>query len=188
LAAHEVKISNVIAALQPPKISVASPAEPSKVVAKPSASNQIIVSGLDNVLTNIARCCKPIPGDPITGFITKSRGITVHHQLCANCQLLQTQAPDRVLPVAWSSGARHHFSVDIEVSAHDYPGLFRDITSVISNEKVNMSAIQSKVSKHSQTLNVWLTLEIQDVKVLDRVFQQLQKVPGIIRVSRRLDA
>jgi GTP pyrophosphokinase len=188
LATHEVKISSVIGALQPPKAAVASPVEQNKVVTKTSASNQIIVSGLDNVLTNIARCCKPIPGDPITGFITKSRGITVHHQLCVNCQLLQSQAPERVLPVAWSTGARHHFSVDIEVSAHDYPGLFRDITSVISNEKVNMSAIQSKVSKHSQTLSVWLTLEIQDVNVLDRVFQQLQKVPGIIRVNRRLDS
>jgi GTP pyrophosphokinase len=153
-------------------------------VAAPSrVSSGVMVLGVNNIATLIAKCCKPVPPDPIVGFITRARGVTVHRQDCPNITGLDVTQRDRLLPADWGNTADAPFSADLEVVALDRQGLLRDISEAISRERINVTAVNT-LSRGSHAF-MRFTLQVPSGDAIQRVLRQVKDVPGV-DTARRL--
>jgi GTP pyrophosphokinase len=142
------------------------------------------VLGTGDVLTQIARCCNPVPGDPITGFVTRSRGVSIHR---ADCHaVLNSQEPERLIEVEWGSTGRL-YPVGVRIEAWDRVGLLRDVTTMIAEEKVNMLAVRT-VDHDDRTVTVQATLETTGIEQLSRLFSRLETIRGVRLVARAVEA
>jgi len=153
--------------------------------AEGGARGGVLVVGLDSLLTQPARCCKPAPPDEIAGYVTRGRGVSVHRRDCASFGDLQAREPERVIEVAWGTPATGHapaYPVDVGIEAVDRQGLLRDISEVFAREKMNVIGVQT------QTVKGWarmtFTLELSDTGRLPQVLRQVQDVTGV-RVAKR---
>jgi len=147
-------------------------------------TSAVKVLGTADMLTQLARCCHPVPGDKIIGYVTRSRGVTVHCQDCYN--VLHEDEPERLVPVAWGA-TDSTYPVNIRVEAWDRVGLIRDITTLVSEEKVNIAAISSVDSDDriaSGTFNFYITLEMRSLAQLSRLLVRIERVRGVISVAR----
>jgi GTP pyrophosphokinase len=159
----------------------------------------VLVVGMDSLLTNLARCCRPVPPDPISGYVTRGRGVAVHRKTCSNLRQLAQTTPGRVIEVAWGSGAGRDktplYPLDVVVEAQDRPGLLRDVSEVFAKEKMNVTAVANPSSKarhkdrsrDSSTGTGWLTftVETSDAARLAPVLAQINRVPGVRHARRR---
>jgi len=153
-------------------------------VAPPSrVSSGVMVLGVNNIATLIAKCCKPVPPDPIVGFITRARGVTVHRQDCPNITGLDATQRDRLMPADWGNTADAPFSADLEVVALDRQGLLRDISEAISRERINVTAVNT-LSRGSHAF-MRFTLQVTSADAIQRVLRQVKDVPGV-DTARRL--
>jgi GTP pyrophosphokinase len=143
----------------------------------------IQISGVGNLMTNLGRCCKPVPGDEIVGFITRGRGVTIHRRDCSNVLRYQNDSPQRLIEVEWG-GTTQTYPVNVHISAFDRQGLLRDITSVLANERINVIAVQTLSDKTEHVADMTLTLEISDIDELNKMLQKLSQLPNIIEVKR----
>jgi GTP pyrophosphokinase len=143
------------------------------------------VQGVDNLLIQFAACCHPLPGDRIVGYITRSRGITVHRHDCANIARLDAIRGERVIPVEWGAEEDAAFPVDIEIWAFDRKGLLYDISRVFHDSGINVlsTASESHARDHAATMRI--RAEIRDVEQLSRLLTQLGQVPNV-RSARRV--
>ncbi len=147
---------------------------------KSDAPTGIQVLGMGDLLTQIAPCCNPIPGDEIVGYITRSKGVTVHRKDCSNVKKIKD--PRRLVDVSW--GIRHpDYPVPISVLAEDRVGLLKDISTAVSESKVNIISI-SNVNHANGTITIYLTVDISDIGHLSKLFTNLEKVKGILNVGR----
>ncbi len=165
------------------------PAEPEVVrerVRRPGrgAPGEIKIQGVGNLLTNIAGCCKPVPDDPIVGYITRGRGVTIHRRDCPNLLRLENESRERLIEVAWGAQADSAYSVDVELQAYDRPGLLRDVIGVLSNEKINVCTLNTVTDRRDQSARLTLTLEIRDVHQLSRVLGKLGQLPNVVDAHR----
>lgn len=160
---------------------------PTAPAPKPTdASAGVKVQGVGNLLTNLAQCCRPVPGDTdIIGYITRGRGVTIHRRDCPNVLRLSEKAPERLIAVDWSWKEDTTFPVDVYIEAFDRPGLLRDITSVVANEHINMSTVSVATKKKEHKANVFATLDIANIDQLSRVLAKIEQLPNIIEVQRR---
>ena len=140
----------------------------------------ILVGGVDKLLTVLAKCCKPAPPDPIVGFVSRGRGVTVHRRDCPN---VSRMPQERMIESAWGQPGGERFAVDLEVLAHDRQGLLRDISELLSREKVNVTATQT--ASRSDTAHMMFTVEVLDVAQVQRLLAAIGEVKGVIRVRRR---
>ncbi|QOW19130.1 RelA/SpoT family protein [Lysobacter ciconiae] len=138
------------------------------------------VQGLGNLLVQPARCCQPLPGEPIAGYLTRGRGVTVHRQGCATLQRLADKDPDRVLTVEW--GASGGYEVDIEVLAVDRKWLLKEVTNVIAQANVNMGGIRSD-SQHNR-MRIRMRVKVEDFDQLTQLLGKLGAVPGVEHARR----
>ena len=143
-------------------------------------------SGADGLLTKLARCCKPMPGDAIVGYVTQGRGVSIHRRDCRNLAHLSKRHPQRLLDVDWTAGPRGHYPVDVEVEAMDRPGLLRDVTSVLAAEEVNVLAANTHSNRQRHTARMRLSLELADGAQLRRVLGRLLQVHSVFE-ARRVD-
>jgi GTP pyrophosphokinase len=134
-------------------------------------------------MTQLARCCKPVPPDPIVGFVTRGRGISVHRRDCKSLADLFAKQPERAIEAAWGTKGSGVFPVDIAVQAHDRQGLLRDISEVLSKERINVTAVNT-LSKHN-VATMQFTAEVGDVDHLRRALAQVAEVPGVFSARRR---
>ncbi len=174
-----VKIVNKISDLGKDKAFdplLGTQASESKTITDPSA---ITVYGLKGMLTTLARCCKPVPGDVITGYVTRGRGVTVHRFDCPNILRLQDQ--ERVVKVGWGQAPKT-YPVPVEVKAYDRQGLIQDISNVLAEENINILEVGVKVSHHLATFN--LILELGDIAQLSRVLTRIENLPNVIESYR----
>ncbi len=141
----------------------------------------LVVMGAPNMLTRVARCCSPVYGDEIAGYITRGRGVTVHRTNCANMR--STDDHDRLVPVAWGH-ADSTYPARIIVNAYDRVGLLRDITHYVSAEHVNIHSMSSHEDPDTDSCTVTLTVYTNGVDQLSRLFARLETVEGILSVSR----
>jgi len=147
----------------------------------------VLVVGVDSLLTQLSRCCKPAPPDPIAGFVTRGKGVSIHRQDCSNFRELATRAPERVIEVRW--GERKVgpdaavYPVDIAVEAMDRQGLLRDISEVFSKEKINVTGVQTQSIKGMAYMT--FTVETPDAGLLPRVLSGLKGVKGVRNARRR---
>jgi GTP pyrophosphokinase len=147
-------------------------------------SSGVLVLGVNNMATLIAKCCKPVPPDPIVGFVTRARGITVHRHDCPNITGLEASQRDRLMPADWGKNAEEApFAADLEVVAVDRQGLLRDISEAISRERINVTAVNTL----SRGVHAFMrfTLQVGSADAIQRVLRQVKDVPGV-DTARRL--
>ncbi|MBA3034603.1 MAG: bifunctional (p)ppGpp synthetase/guanosine-3',5'-bis(diphosphate) 3'-pyrophosphohydrolase [Gammaproteobacteria bacterium] len=150
--------------------------------AEPGSSGQILVVGMDKLLTQLGSCCKPVPPDVIAGFVTRGRGVSVHRIECPNFRNMVARNPERVIDAQWGGKHESIYSCDIYVEATDRQGLLRDISDVLSKEKINVTAVktQSKVG----VARMAFTVELGSSAQLQRILTVLGEVPGVSSVQR----
>jgi guanosine-3',5'-bis(diphosphate) 3'-pyrophosphohydrolase len=145
-----------------------------------AAPSAVQVLGVGNLVTNIAQCCHPVPGDKIIGYITRSRGVTIHREDCYN--VIHEDEKERLIPVEWGQTALL-YPVNIQVEAWDRVGLMRDITTLVAEEKVNIASV-NLANGNGQRITMYLTLETRGLAQLSQILKKMDNVKGIISVSR----
>jgi GTP pyrophosphokinase len=144
----------------------------------------VTVEGVGNLMTHMARCCKPVPPDSIVGYITLGRGVTVHRQDCQSLLRLAGRDGTRLLDVSWSTGGDRTYPVDVHIEAYDRQGLLRDITQVLATERVNVSSVNTLTDRDTRVARMRLTLEVPDADRLARVLVRLGQVHNVTDVRR----
>lgn len=147
------------------------------------SSNAVVVSGIDDVLVKLARCCTPVPGDAITGFITRGSGVSVHRADCVNADDLRTHQGDRIVEVTWLAGAASIFLVNIQVEALDRARLLSDVTRTLSDQHVNILSAAVSTSKDRTAISRF-TFEMADATHLDAVLSAVRQIEGVYDVYR----
>jgi GTP pyrophosphokinase len=180
-------LQNAIRAVGKPGAAPAAGAEVEPVVARESkaagAGSGILIVGVDRLMTGLARCCKPAPPDPIVGFVTRGKGITIHRQSCSNVARMRERQPERLITADWGKPRDEVFPVDVVVEAMDRQGLLRDISEVFSREKINVTAVNT-LTKNLQA-RMAFTLEVRGLVDLKRALALVRDVPGVLLASRR---
>ena len=149
---------------------------------KPSSTG-VVVKGIDNCLVKLSKCCNPVPGDNIIGYITKGRGVSVHRTDCVNVKDLLKEE-DRIIDVYWYTEKAASYNVDITVFANDRSGLLADVIQVLSNLKTKLMGLNSKATKeHIATIET--TIEVENIEELNKVLKELRKVDSVYEVTRK---
>lgn len=146
--------------------------------------SSIVVEGVGNLMHHIARCCQPIPGDNIVGFITKGRGISIHRADCEQLAELTSHAPERIVDAVWGENYSSGYSLVVRVIANDRSGLLRDITTILANEKVNVLGVSSRSDVKQQIATIDMNIEIYNLQVLGRILAKLNQLPDVIEAKR----
>jgi GTP pyrophosphokinase len=178
------QIMNVLQELAGQEFREPPPAIVSRAPGAPAKPSSVTIQGIGNLLTRMAKCCNPLPGDPIVGFITRGQGVTIHRQDCANALRHHDEHNERLIEVSWGAQAGAAYPVEVEVTAYDRPGLLRDITSLLANEKINVLGVRT-LTDRQQLAHMTFTLEIPDIETLSRVLALLDQIPNVTRVSRK---
>jgi guanosine-3',5'-bis(diphosphate) 3'-pyrophosphohydrolase len=153
-------------------------------VTSPKVTPSVVrVLGVGDLVTNLARCCHPVPGDRIIGYITRSRGVTIHREDCHN--VVNETERERLIPVEWGQSDLL-YPVNIQVEAWDRVGLMRDITTVVAEEKVNIASVDL-ANGHGNTVSISLTLETKGLAHLSQLLKKIDAVKGVLRVMRTGD-
>lgn len=188
VGASDIGVGQVLNAAQK-QLDEADPQQPlipfkTKSPAKKKDSD-FYIEGVGNLLTQIASCCNPVPGDAITGYITLGRGVSIHRQDCSNVLQLQADEPQRIIKVEWGNKPQSAYSVDVIIEAYDRYGLLRDITTLLDNERINISALQTLSDKRKNTVDMQVTVEIRSFDELSRILTRLNQLPNIASARRK---
>ena len=144
------------------------------------SESPVLISGEDGVLVNFAQCCHPLPGEPVIGFITRGRGITVHNQ---DCPQLKSLEADRRIPVQWDPNANYPHSSEVEIVCTDRPGILANISKVCELAKVNINRVEARPIGDARSVCT-LELAVRDVDEMTRVIANLRKIGGVETVQR----
>ena len=155
---------------------------PKKSRIESSGSRGILIVGVDRLMTQLARCCKPAPPDAICGFVARGKGVSIHRADCSNFAHLKERNPERVIETRWGDTQDGLFAVDVEIEAGDRSGLLRDIGEVFSREKANVTA--SRTSTRKQLARMSFTIEISSLSTLARTLDALREVKGVVSARR----
>ncbi|MHA6485114.1 RelA/SpoT family protein [Paenibacillus sp. strain BS8-2] len=156
-------------------------ASPSK---KGRPNHGVTVKGVDNLLVRFARCCNPVPGDSIVGYITRGRGVSVHRMDCTNIPFGEDgEEADRVIEVEWEDSVEANYSVDIEITGHDRRGLLNEVLQAVSESKTNISAVTGRSVKNKMAL-IHMTVLIRNIDHLSAVVEKIKRVQDIYSVQR----
>ncbi len=147
--------------------------------------DDIRIKGVGRLLTNIAHCCNPVPGDPIVGYITVGRGVSIHRQDCMNVLQLEDMEPNRIIEVSWGLAPDALYSVTIEIQAYDREGLLRDITTVLANEKVNLTSVNTHSDEQENIATISIVMEVSSLEDLGKVLAKLKQLPNVIEARRK---
>lgn len=147
--------------------------------------SDIQIRGVGKLKTQVAKCCKPLPGDPIGGYITVGRGVTVHRQDCISFLHHREYEPNRIIEVSWGGQPEAVYPVDIKIDAYDRSGLLRDITEVLSASRSNVLALQTLTNTDENTATMEVTVEISSLEQLARLLAKIRNLPNIIDVRRK---
>jgi GTP pyrophosphokinase len=189
---NDVNITRIVSAIN----EMVQTAEPDQQAAwqllapRPSAAttqpNGMKIHGVGNLLTNLAQCCRPVPGDDaIIGYITMGRGVTIHRRDCPNVLRFNENRRERLIEVQWDIIGKETYPVDVLIDSFDRPGLLRDIMAIMANEKINLrsATVDTKQSEHKAV--VFATIEIANIDQLSRVLARIEQLPNVIGAHRR---
>lgn len=146
-------------------------------------TGDINIRGTGGVLTHLAQCCKPLPGEEIIGYVTRGRGVTIHRRDCPNVLSMPREDQDRLIEVSWGE-ERRTFAVQVIVTAYDRSGLIHDISGVLANRDINMSSLATGKRDRYNILPVYMTLEVPDLTTLTRVLAKIEQIPNVIDARR----
>lgn len=181
----KVSLNQVVTKLLPEKAAeTAQPARiPKLTEPKKHSGKGVRVKGVDNVLVRFSKCCNPVPGDEIVGYITRGRGVSIHRADCPNVADLARE-PEREIRVEWEAEAGSSYPVEIEVEAYDRVALLSNLMNAITDMKTNISAVNARTTKKSKMAIISLVLEINNVQHMDAVMRRIKAVNGVIEVHR----
>ena len=185
VGAGDVRVSQVVGAVS--RLSGSTQREldlEPRPVSPQARTDGIQIRGVGKLLTQIATCCHPVPGDPIVGYITKTRGVSIHRDDCSNLLSLGDESPERVIEVSWGDNQVETYPVDIEISAYDRQGLLRDVTSVLANERVNVTGMQTMTDASANTARLQLSIEVDSLSQLSQVLDRVQRIHNVIAAKR----
>jgi GTP pyrophosphokinase len=171
----EIAVRGEAPAAPPPAVTVV-PAPASRT------SSGVLVLGVNNIATLVAKCCKPVPPDAIVGFVTRTRGVMVHRADCPNITGLAGEQRERLLAADWGKTGEAPFAADVEVVALDRQGLLRDISEAISRERINVTAVNT-LSRGAHAF-MRFTLQVDSAEAIQRVLRQVRDVPGVDQARR----
>ena len=185
------QVVNYLKPVEPEDTAEAAEQALKKIIRKkPGASSKgeskggVQVEGIGNLMMSFARCCQPLPGDPIMGYVTQGRGVSVHQKSCEQLIQLLEQNPARGIEVQWSGGKQLHYEARVLIEAVDRSGLLHEVTTIMSNEKVNVGEVQSRLDKTRSQVSLTLMLYVHDNAELQRVLTRLRQLSDVISVQR----
>ncbi len=148
-------------------------------------SSAVQVQGIGNLLSHLAGCCKPVPGDMIIGFITQGRGVSVHRRDCSRLLRLQMEQPERIIEVSWGSTDRSEsYEVDIGIEAYDRPGLLRDITELLAAARINVLSINTSTNRSEHVATMRLRVEVPDLGFLGKLLNRISSLNNVMSARR----
>ncbi|TXK62634.1 bifunctional (p)ppGpp synthetase/guanosine-3',5'-bis(diphosphate) 3'-pyrophosphohydrolase [Alkalisalibacterium limincola] len=153
-------------------------------VRPPRPGAEFIVEGVGNLLTQLAKCCQPVAGDPIVGYLTRGRGLTVHRAGCASLQRLAARHPERVLSVEWGRSGGTSYGVDALVVGADRRWLLKDLTTLIAQSGVHVLSVNSSVDSSRSVVEIRFGLKVDDFEQLSGLLGKLVAVPGVYSAQR----
>jgi guanosine-3',5'-bis(diphosphate) 3'-pyrophosphohydrolase len=178
----KVSAAQVVTRLVPDRVLDEVP-KPFPTRSKSRSFHGVSVPGVDNVLVRFARCCNPVPGDEIIGYVTRGRGVSVHRLDCRNASIILDNDEERAVEVCWDTKAGESYPVDIEMEAYDAPGLLTLVINTTVEMKAHVSAVTARtVSNRLAVIN--MTMEINDVKHMNSVIERLKRISGVQSVRR----
>ena len=183
IGANDFKLSRALAPFREP--SRADDGEPTlrpRRAPRPKPRADFSVSGVGNLLTRMANCCNPIPGDAIAGFITSGRGVSIHRRDCANLRNLAPPRRARLIEAQWGN-APAALPVDIRITAEPRSGLLNDITQLLKDEKVETLKLNLETTADNSA-DIRVKLELANLKKLNRILRHLSAIPGVIDARR----
>jgi len=165
---------------------VESRPEPQLKLARPDSRyrGQVQVRGVGNLLTQLAGCCHPLPGDAITGFITQGKGVSIHRTDCARLVKLQESSPARIIEVEWGLTPTASYEVDVAIEAYDRHGLLRDITGLFANARLNVLSISTQTNKKRNTATMRLRVEVPNLGALSKLLERINRLKNVISAVR----
>jgi GTP pyrophosphokinase len=180
VARDEVNLRQLQAALRGADTAVVEP-EIKRKPKPPPARGGVLIVGMDRLLTQLARCCKPVPPDPIRGFVTRGKGVSVHREDCPSLKRLAEGQPERLIETEWGKG-EGSYTVDMTVTAADRRGLLRDIGDALARERINVTAVRTQ--SRDELAFMRFTFDVADLGQLKRAFTVVRSLKGVIRVGR----
>ena len=185
LGLGEVSAAQVAGAMQRLLHARQAPPEHPPAHAASARAPDIEVQGIGDLLSTYARCCKPVPPEPIVGYITVGRGVSIHSQACANLARLKIKSPARVLAVDWGKMGRSDFPVDIEVHAFDRRGLVRDVSAALADEKISIQGMTTVTDKRDNIARMRIGISISGLPQLSKVLARIAQLPNVISARRK---
>jgi GTP pyrophosphokinase len=188
LGEGEISLAQVAGAIQrrlqeraPPKLPRTTP-----TADKPGKASGLVVDGVGDLMSTIARCCRPVPPELIAGYITLGRGVSIHRADCANLLRMRDAQPQRVLAVDWGgSSPERTFPVSVRIEAFDRRGLVRDISGVLADERISIEAMNTVTDPAENTATVELTVTVHGLAELSRLLSRFAGLPNVISATRR---
>ena len=188
LALNEISAGQIARALQ----EAAQPLESEEAIAPTATARStptrdpgaLSIEGIGNLLTTLARCCQPLPGDAVRGFITRGRGVSVHRADCASLARLARRDPDRVIEVSWGKANAQAYEVDVELRGYDRKGLQKDVAGIISNAGTPILASSSRAIARSGEVEMRFALRVRDFEQLSTLLDRLLALPNVLEARR----
>jgi GTP pyrophosphokinase len=185
LGRGDIKLTQILSRLSP----VDKTEQSLQKIIKPrktseASSRNLRIEGVGNLLTHMARCCQPMLGADVVGYITIGRGVSIHSKDCPNILSANTKQRERFLEVSWGDGAKELYMVDILIKAFDRSTLLRDVTSLLSNEKAHVFSLQTEIDKHENLSQIKITMEIDGLNSLSRMLDRLRQIPNVVETRR----
>lgn len=146
--------------------------------------NGVVVDGVGSLMSHMAKCCQPVPGELITGYITQGRGIAVHRADCEQYENLKRRHPERVIAVSWAKEIANVFTLTVHIEANDRPGLIRDISNVLANERINVQNMNVRTVDDQQLAIFEMKLEVADISSMNRVLGKVAQIEGVYEAQR----
>jgi GTP pyrophosphokinase len=162
-----------------PKLKIASPRK------RKGDKNGIVVEGVGSLMSHVAKCCQPVPGDEIVGYITQGRGIAVHRTDCDAFAHICDLHPEREIAVSWSEEIQSAYAITVRIEAHDRQGLIRDISSVLANEKVNVLNMNVQTNDERAVAVFEMKIEVSDLSAMNRLLTKLHQIEGVFEAKRQ---
>lgn len=183
LGAGDYKLSKALLPFKRELERRSAPVLPRERASSPAARSAFQVNGVGNLLTTMARCCQPVPGDNIVGFITAGRGITIHTERCHNIRNLPEDKRNRLIEVEWGGDQQSAYAVELQVSAYHRTGILHDITQVLKDARLNLLKVNMEVDDENMAAVV-LRIEVSGLKTLSRILAQLSRIQNVLEVKR----
>ncbi len=182
LGVHQ--IANIVREQTQPENTLEPPKEYERRTTSVPKSDNITVQGVGDLLSHLARCCKPMPADNIIGYVTRGRGISIHRKDCPNFLQLNKQNPERIIDVNWGKNENFSYEIDVEIIAMDRSGLLRDVSSLLASENVNVLAANTHTNKKNHEVRMRLTLKINQGKQLKNALVKLNQLQSVLDAYR----